>query len=108
MMLRSSTISACIARPVAPRHKKEFSADESRDARRTRRWFGVTHKSRNAFDPWARVADMEQQAEPQFDRHLRVLHTSSCYLRLKTSFAILRPDGDGHVEGSAVQQRSQA
>jgi hypothetical protein len=51
---------------------------------------------------------MQQQAEPQFDRHLRVLHTSSCYLRLKTSFAILRPDGDGHVEGSAAQQRSQA
>jgi hypothetical protein len=38
----------------------------------------------------ARVADMEQQAEPQFDRHLRVLRASSCYLRLKTSFAILR------------------
>jgi hypothetical protein len=51
---------------------------------------------------------MEQQAEPQFDRHLRVLRASSCYLWLKTSFAILRTDRDGHFEGSAAQQRSRA
>ncbi|HUD60188.1 MAG TPA: hypothetical protein VMQ99_11870 [Acetobacteraceae bacterium] len=51
---------------------------------------------------------MEQQAEPQFDRHLRVLRASSFYLRLKTSFAILRTNGDGHIEASAAQQRSRA
>jgi hypothetical protein len=50
---------------------------------------------------------MEQQAEPQFDRRLRVPRDSSCYLRFKSSFAILPTDGHGRVEGSAAQQRDQ-
>jgi hypothetical protein len=51
---------------------------------------------------------MEQRAAPQFDRHLRVLRASSWYLRLKTSSAIVRTDGDGQIEVSAAQQRSRA
>ena len=68
----------------------------------------MVHKATGIAFVGARVADTEQQAEPQFDRHLRGLHTSSCYLRLKASFAILRTDGDGHIEGSAAQQRRRA
>lgn len=77
MMLRPHKVSALVARLVAPRHRKEFSADVSRCTPNTQMLRCGSRTVGQAFDRQACAAEVEQPAETRLGRHRRVRRASS-------------------------------